>query len=247
MKINNKTGQSSETKSINGGVSGDMVDQSQKTLYKIGGVIAFILAAITLTQFVAFMVAPPPLNGTALDWFNFFAENWLFGLLGFEILMVVYVLLSSLLALSLFFALRKVNQSFMAIFLGLSFIGAVSFIAARPVFEMLSLSNQYTAATSDAQRTVLLAAGEGMIAAFQGTSFHISYILGSVSGLLVAFVMLKSTIFSKKTAYLRISSSIFDFGLYVPTIGIFISIFSVFFLFAFNILVGRRLLQLSAK
>jgi len=245
MKINNKAGQSPKTKPDNGSVSENMVDQSQKTFYKLGGVIAFVLAAITLTQFVAFMVAPPPLNGTALDWFTFFEKNRLFGLLGFELLMVVYVLLSSLLALSLFFALRKVNQSFMAIFLTLSFIGAVSFIAARPVFEMLSLSNQYAAATTDAQRAALLAAGEGMIAAFHGTSFHISYVLGSISGLILSHVMLKSDIFTKKTAYLRIASSIFDFGIYVPAIGIFISIFSVFFLLAFNILVGRRLLQLS--
>jgi hypothetical protein len=57
--------------------------------------------------------------------------------------------------------------------------------------------------------------------------------------------MLKSHIFSKVTAYMRIASSVCDFGLFVPTIGIYISIFSVLFLFIWNILIARRLFQLG--
>jgi hypothetical protein len=57
--------------------------------------------------------------------------------------------------------------------------------------------------------------------------------------------MLKSRIFSRATAYVRIGSSVFDFGLYVPVIGIYLSIFSVLFLFAWNIMVARRLFQLA--
>lgn len=222
-------------------------DSSWRTLYKAGGFAAWILVAITLTQFTAVMVAPPPFEGSALAWFNYFQNSWLFGLIGFELLMVIYVVFSTLVALSLYVVLRQVNHSFMLIFLALSFIGAISFIAARPVFEMLSLSNQYAAATTDAQRAVLLAAGEGMLATFHGTNFHISYILGSITGLIVAFVMLRSNIFSRKTAYVRIASSVLDFGLYVPTIGIFISASSVLFLMVFNALVARRLLQLSRQ
>ena len=44
---------------------------------------------------------------------------------------------------------------------------------------------------------------------------------------------------------MRIGSSLFDFGLYVPVVGIYLSIFSVLFLFVWNILVARRLLQLA--
>ena len=92
---------------------------------------------------------------------------------------------------------------------------------------------------------MILAAGEATLAAFHGTAFHVSYVLGSLSGLIISLVMLKSNLFSKATAYVRIASSIFDVGLYIPTIGIFISIFSVRFLFIWNIMIARRLFQLA--
>jgi hypothetical protein len=112
---------------------------------------------------------------------------------------------------------------------------------------MLYLSNQHAAATTEAQRAALLAAGEAMVAVFHGTAFQVSYILGSITGLLIAAAMLRSDVFSRATAYLRIGSSALDFGIYIPGIGLFISLFSVLFLLAFNLLVGRRLLQLGSS
>jgi hypothetical protein len=216
-------------------------------LYKTGGVAALLMVVITLIQFVVFAVAPPPLEGTALDWFALFQQNTIFGLLGFESLLVVYALLSALVSLALFAALKPVSLSLAALFLTLSVIGALAFVMARPALEMLSLSSQYSAATTDARRAAILAAGEAMVAIFHGTAFQVSYILGSLTGFLIAAAMLRSTLFSRATAYLRIGSSIFDFGLFIPGIGLYISLLSVFFLLAFNLLVARRLLQLAAN
>jgi hypothetical protein len=69
--------------------------------------------------------------------------------------------------------------------------------------------------------------------------------LGSISGLILSFVMLRSHAFSPVTAYVRIGSSVFDFGLFIPVIGTFISILSILLLMAWDILIARRLLQLS--
>jgi hypothetical protein len=118
---------------------------------------------------------------------------------------------------------------------------------ARPALEMLLLSGEYTVATSDAQRAALLAAGEGMVATFHGTAFQVSYILGAVTGFVLSAVMLKSAVFSKTAAYLRLASSVLDFGIFIPVVGLFISLFSVVFLLVFNILIGRRLLQLGRR
>jgi hypothetical protein len=159
--------------------------------------------------------------------------------------MVVYTILSIPLTLALYFALRKTDQAFAALFVLLSLIGVMCFIAARPAFEMLYLSEQFLAAGTEAQKAVLLAAGEAKLATFHGTAFQVSYLLGSINGLIVSLVMLKSKIFSRATAYVRIGSSVFDFGLYVPIIGMYLSIFSVLFLFAWNIMVARRLFQLA--
>ena len=214
-------------------------------LYKLGGAAALIMMGIILTQIVVFMIAPPNYSGTAIDWFLLFQSSKLIGLIDFELLMVIYTIVSVPLALALYAALKRVHPSFTALYLALSLIGVSAFIAARPVFEMLYLSDAYAAATGEAQKASLLAAGQSLVAAFHGTAFYVSYILGSLTGLIISFVMLKSRLFSKGTAYVRMASSVCDFGLFLPVIGIYISIFSVVFLFVWDILIARRLFQLG--
>jgi hypothetical protein len=221
-------------------------DPAWKSLYKLGGAAALIMIAITLTQVVVFSISPPPYKGTAVDWFALFQKNALLGLLGFEVLLIVYVGLSTLVSLALFAALRRTSPTLTAIFLVLSVIGSVAFISARPALEMLSLSNQYAAATTDAQRAAFLAAGEAMVAVFRGTAYLASYLLGSITGLIIGAVMLRTSIFGRAIPYLRIASSVLDFGLFVPTVGLFISLFSVVCLLLFNILIARRLIQLGS-
>jgi hypothetical protein len=215
-------------------------------LYTVAGAATLFMVVITLAQFVVFVVAPPPLEGTATDWFALFQKSPVLGVLGFEFGLVIYALLSVVVAVALFAALRSASQSLSALFLVLSVIGGMSFVVARPALEMLSLSNQFSAATTDAHRAALLAAGEAMVAVFHGTAFQVSYVLGSVTGLVVAAAMLRSGVFSRATAYLRIASSVFDFGLFIPGIGLYISLLSVVFLLVFNLLVARRLLQLGS-
>ncbi len=221
------------------------VNSAWASLYNLGGISALLMVLIIIIQLIVFMSAPQPLDGTTLEWFMLFQRNMLIGLIDFELLMIVYMILFIPLALALFILLRQVSPSWTALYLALSLIGVMCFIAARPAFEMLYLSNGYYAANTDALRAVFLAAGEAKLASFHGTTFHISYILGSIAGLIISFVMLKTDIFSKTTAYIRIASSVCDFGLYIPIVGIYISILSVLFLFIWNILVARKLFQLG--
>jgi hypothetical protein len=215
------------------------------SLYRVSGAVAFILVGITLAQLVIFIASPPP--DTVLDWLRLFQARPLVGLLDFELLLIVYVVLSIPLALALTGALYRVSPPFTVLFLALSLIGAGAFLVARPAFDLLYLSQQYAAATSEAQRAALLAAGEGKLAAFHGTAFQVSYVLGSLNGLILSGVMLRSSTFSRPTAYLRILSSVFDFGIFVPTVGLYISIFSVLFLATWHILVGLRLWRLGQR
>ncbi len=223
----------------------EATDPRWEVLYRFGGIAALTMVAIIIVQLIIFMTAPPPLEGTAIDWFRLFQENRLIGLIDFELLMVIYTLLSIPLTLALYFALRQTDRAFMALFVLLGLIGVICFIVARPAFEMLYLSNRFAAAATEAQKALILAAGEAKLATFHGTAFQISYVLGSINGLIVSLIMLRSRVFSKATAYVRIGSSVFDFGLYVPVIGMYLSIFSVFFLFAWNIMVALRLFKLA--
>jgi hypothetical protein len=218
-------------------------DAHWRWLYRIGGLAAALLVVATIIHSSVYFVVGLP--DDVVGWFGLFGDNPIGGLMAFELLMVVYVVLSVPVVLALYVAMRRASPSLMVVYLGLSLLGIVAFIAARPAFEMLSLSQGYAAATTEAQRSAYMAAGEATLAVFHGTAFWVSYLLGSIGGLIVAAVMLRSTIFSKTTAYLRIASSVLDFGLFVPVFGLSIALGSVLCLTVFNVLVARRLLQLG--
>jgi hypothetical protein len=226
-----------------GPVAGAEVDTDWRWLYRLGGLAAVLLVVATIIHSSVYFVVGLP--DDVIGWFGLFADSPLGGLLAFELLMVVYVVLSIPVVLAMYVALRRASPSLMAVYLGLSLLGVMGFIVARPAFEMISLSQGYAAATTEAQRSAYLAAGEATLAVFHGTAFWVSYLLGSIGGLIVAAVMLRSTVFSKTTAYLRIASSVLDFGLFVPVIGLSIALGSVLCLTVYNVLVARRLLQLG--
>lgn len=222
----------------------ETADSQWKDLYNIAGVAALIMVAMIPLQIIVYIIWQIP--ETASDSFMLFQDNKLYGLLALELPYLVSNVLSVPLYLALFIALRRVNQSVMAIatVLGLIAIGIV--FAARPTFDMLYLSDQYAAATTEAQRAFLLAAGEAKLALIHGTAQQAHYVLGSLALLLTSIIMLRSEIFSKTTAYLGIIANILVFGLYVPTIGVYLSILSVFpFLTLWLILIGLRFLKLA--
>jgi hypothetical protein len=213
-------------------------------LYKIGGAAALFGVAMIPIQLIIFIVWGQP--ETAISWFDLFQDNELAGLLAFELLFVVNAVVGIATTLALYVALRWVNESLMAIATVLALVESVAFIVARPALEMLYFSNQYAAATTDAQRTMILAAGEAMLATFHGTAFHVGINLFSIYYLIVPLVMLRSNIFGRVTAYAGIVAAILNWGLYVPGgIGLFLSTLSVVpFLAIWLILVARRLFLL---
>ena len=218
-------------------------DPEYKTLYLIGGVASGLLVLLTLLHSSVFFVVGLPTSVT--QWFELFTDSALKGLLAFELLLVVYVILSVPVALALYAALRRSNPSLTLLFLAFALFGAAIFVTSRPAFEMLSLSHAYTSATTEAQQAAYLAAGEATLAAFTGTAYWTSYILGSLSGFLVSIVILQGTVFSKPTGYLRLASSVFDLGIFIPTVGMFIALVSVFCLMGFHVLVALRLTHLG--
>lgn len=221
----------------------ETADSRWSWLYKIGGAAALFSVAIVPIQFVIFILWPPP--ATALGWFTLFQNNKLGGLLAFELLFPVNAAFGITTTLALYVALRRVNESLMAIALALGLVEAVAFIVARPAMEMLYLSERYAAATTDAQRALFLAAGEAVWATFNGTAFHVGYNLFSIYFLIVSVVMLRRPIFGRVTAYMGILAAILNWGLYVPKIGLLLSILSIVPLAIWLVLVARRLFQLG--
>jgi hypothetical protein len=116
-------------------------------------------------------------------WFELLADNPIAGLIDLDLLLVVHNLLLVAIALATYVALCRMNPSATTIALGLWLFSLVLLIAATPAIEMLSLSDRFAAAASDAEPTGTLAAGEGLLATWEGTAFQVSYVVGQLAGM----------------------------------------------------------------
>ena len=214
-----------------------------KGVYRAGGAAALVGAVFIPIQIIVFIMWPPP--STVIGYFTVFQNNRLLGLLDLDLLLIVQNALGVVVILALYIALKRTGESIMAVAVLLGLVGAAAYFAANPAFSMLFLSDQYAAATTEAQKAMCLAAGQAMLAMYNGTAFHANYILGTIALFIISMVMLRSNTFSKATAYVGIVANILAFGLYVPAIGIYVSIISVLFLWIWYLLIARRLFQLE--
>jgi hypothetical protein len=238
-------------------------DTSWKNLCRVGGIAAIIAAVgfrrnmgVEVSSFAA-QSAPT----TAAGWFTLLQNNGLLGLIFLNIFDILNYVLVGLMFLSLYAALRKTNKSWMAIAASLTFVGILIYVVSNTAFSMLSLSSQYASATTDAQRSTLLAAGQAVLAEGDpgainsGTGGYISLLLLAAAGLTTSAIMIRSRIFNRATAYIGIVASAFDltyiFGLaLVPETDVLL--FSSFLmsgagllLFIWHLLVGLRLYKLG--
>lgn len=164
----------------------ETMDSRWKRLYKVGGAAALVIVALIPIQMAIFVAFPPP--DTVAGYFGLFQDSWLLGLLSLDLL----YLLSNILLSVLYPVLRRTSESFMAIALMLGVLGIAAYTASHTAFEMLSLSNQYAAATTEAQRAILLGAGQAMLAIYKGTAFDVYNALSAAALLVIAGVMLRS-------------------------------------------------------
>ena len=245
--------------------NGTALGSDWKSLYKVGGLAALIAGILfrrNLSAEIGLFVEPPP-PVTVSSWFALLQSNRPLGLTYLNIFDLVNYALVGLMFLALYVVLRRANKSFMAIAAALGLVGIAVYMASNTAFSMLSLSDQYVAAASDAQRTTLLAAGQAMLAtnrfsspgAHPGTGGYVSLLLIAVAGMITSVVMLRSDVFSRVTAFVGILASAFDLAYciayaFVPTVDsellavLFIPAAGLF-LMIWHILIGRRLYQLG--
>ncbi|MBA7500966.1 MAG: DUF4386 family protein [Clostridia bacterium] len=229
-------------------------DSHWKGLYRIGGAAGLIVVVLLPIEIIVMTAYPLP--STVIGYFTLFQSNRLIGLLDLYLLEIPVYALFVPMFLALYAALRRANESYMALATTLAIIGITVFLATNNPFSMLSLSDQYAAATTDAQRSQFLAAGQAMLAntnqrAVEG--FNMGFLLVSVAGLIVSAVMLRSNIFSKVTAYVGILASALSLAEYFRLVFVpeavllllFIAIASCLLLLIWYILIARRLFQLG--
>lgn len=229
-----------------GDKAAEIADPQWKGLFVAGGVAAFSMLVLMIVQIIVFVLWPPP--ATVSGYFSLFQESWLLGLLSLDLLYIVDSILLILIYLAVYFVLRRAGESSMLVALIFGIVGIAAYFASNTAFEMLSLSNQYAAATTEAQRSALLIVGQGMLEIYKGTAFDIYYVLNTIVLFIFSPVMLRSKLFSSATAYLGFLAGIL---MVVPstagTLGLYFSLASLVPWAIWLVLVGQRLLQFGRR
>lgn len=238
------------------------IDSRWKSLCRVGAVAALTAALVfrrNLGAEASMFAGSAPT--TAAGWFTLLHNNSLLGLFFLNFFDIADYVLVGIVFLALFIVLRKTRRTYAAIATSLSFAGILVYLTSTTSFTMLSLSNQYASAATDTQRSVMLTAGQAVLAKgvpgadYQGAGGLTSLFLIAVAGLIISVVMLRSKIFNRATAYVGITASVFDLTYLVGVT--FVSakdffLWSILFiggagllLMIWHLLIGIKLYQLS--
>jgi hypothetical protein len=232
--------------------------QSQwNTIYKIGALAAIGAVLVGVTEIaITFLPGGNAPHETVLDWFTLFQENPFMGLRNLGLLNIFLDALGILTYFALYAAHREnPYQPYAALAAIISFLGIGVFLATNRAFPMLALSQQYTAATSDAQRAMLEAATQSMLSVGQSHTpgTFLAFFLVELAGVLISIVMLRSKIFSQAAAYAGIlgfgmllifeffSSFVTGLSVVAMTLAMFGGILSM----AWYIMIAHRFFQLG--
>ncbi len=163
---------------------------------------------------------------TVSDWFTLLQHEPLVGLTWLNIFDLVNYALLAMMFVALWIALRRMRRSGMGLATVLGLIGIGIYFVSNQAFALLSLSEQYAAATSAAQRSLLLAHGQMLLTLneFSSQGRSLSLMLIAIASLLTSIIMLRNHVFSRAIAVIGMLASGLDlaycFALaLVPTVG----------------------------
>jgi hypothetical protein len=196
-------------------------DAKWRTLYWAGGLAPLISLVLYSSQFII-LIFGDPFPTTVEGWFALAQRNRLLALWYLNALDILSFTLLGVMFLALYVALRRVRPSWILIALYLALLGAVVFIVPRVLtLSLLPLSDLYAAATTEAQRTMLLTAGETLSHVSTATPQTLGFLLMAVAGLIISAVVLqnrsfdRASVFGKAAGYVGIVGSVAALANYV--------------------------------
>jgi hypothetical protein len=188
----------------------DKADPAWKSLFKVGGVAALIATALFVVDIVV-LVAGGEAPESAQAWFALLENDRGAGLLQLFFTDIVGVVLVIPVVLALYVVLRRSSPVWSALAIAFAFVGIPLVFATNANYSLITLSDQYAAATTEAERSALLVAGGSVIAAGAGTGPLMAtfFLPGGLT--MISAIMLRSPIFGRWIAYLGILAHGLDF------------------------------------
>ena len=226
------------------------------TLYKTGG-IAALLAAVLFRRNIgaelSLFTGVEAIPRSAAEWYTLLQGNPFIGLAFLAVFDIVNYALVGLVFLALGAAFWQAHKSAAAIALASGLVGIAVDFATNISLTMLSLSQQYAAVTSEAQKAALLAAGQAILATndplatFPGTGAYVSLLLIALAGLLFSVLLLRS---NRVTAIVGLLASGCDLAYcltvaFAPFLRAYLLAAGGLFWVLWHLMVGWKLLQLS--
>jgi hypothetical protein len=148
---------------------------------------------------------------------------------------------------------RKLGAFFAA---ALTAAGVFLYLLTNPVLSFLYLSNKYLTAPDELKRQ-FISTGQQLLQrhemnSFSGVGLYPSFLLLTLAGLVLSFLMWKSKTFSRLMAVIAFLANFFGISYYLflviwPELVFLPLSVSAVFLLAWYLMVGRRLRILSAK
>jgi len=221
-----------------------------KSLCAVGGIAALVAILIAPAEMVISLLPEvqrvTTSTVTVADWFTLFQNHWYLGLRNLGLLNLAGAALLAPAILAVWFVLRRENEAYATLGTILFFVGIAVYIAGNRGFPMLALSHQYASATTDAERSLIAAAGQAMLAEGQSRS---GVLVIEFACLMISAVMLRGTVFSKATACAGMLGNglmmIVEIAFLPPRgVGMIVAAAGGLALMIWYLLIGRRLLQL---
>jgi hypothetical protein len=166
-----------------------------------------------------------PFPATVEGWLSLFQRNKILGLFYFNAPDILSIAVLGLLFLALFAAFKHINKTAMLIATFFSFLGIGVFVTTRStMLSVLALSDQYAAAATDAQRSLIIGAGQIINALGNPTPQTAGFFFMAIAVFIISMIMLRGSIFGKVIATVGILTSLLtvvdDFSLVlVPSIS----------------------------
>jgi len=222
------------------------IDARYKTFYRLGGIASVVIAISVVFAIAAYFIWPYKGNTTSIEAiFTLLQTDRLGGLISLDISMLLIAPINLLMFLAIYAALRQVDEPIALIALVLALIAVALVIVCRPLIELTVLSDHYAAAIDPTEKLRYLAAGEVLRSALDGTAWMMQTVFFMLAGLINCLMMLRTSVFSKATAWLGIVNSVIGLAFFLPSIGLLFLFLNTIGSVPWCLLLARDLLKIS--